>query len=259
MELTPENRVVDEAMKIDTKVSNIAKMIKIVSSESERAGRSAWHNNKLIGYLYGFGNIYENGKIIKTSRNKCSTDDIKKLTKYRMLGYKNIYLANNEIVYCCVNDNINIVELRKLPKDIQIYLLSCKCNEQNGDIYCGGLYCTRLKPYYRQGIHVKNYVYAIFSDGLALKCKDLKYAYFGGCHNLKVDIKESECYNIRNTTILVNRCVSCTITITNCSNCSIKVAASSYTLLEHKNCTDLDIIDGGDNQYFGVTDEIMNN
>ena len=273
MALTPEKRVVDEAIKIDTKISNIAKMLKIINSTDDRMARSSRYSTKLIGYIYGYGDIYEDGNIVQNSKTKYSAEGVKKLTKYRLLGYKNIYLANNDVVYCCLNDNINIAELRKLPKDIQIYLLDCKCEGKNDYIDCGGLYCTRLKPYYRHDIHVKNYVYTLFSDGLALKCTDLKDAYFGGCSNLKVDIKESECLadiklcthckvkfnNVKNTTILVNRCVSCTITLNNCHNCRIKVADSNYILLEHTNCTDLDIIDGGSNVSFGVTDEIMNN
>ena len=273
MELTHEKRVVDEAIKIDTKISNIAKMLKIINSTDYRMTSSLGHNGRLLGYLYGFGDIYDSGKIIKTSKTKYSAESVKKLTKYRMLGYKNIYLVNDSIVYCCVNDNINILELRKLPKDIQIYLLDCKCEGKNDSIDCGGLYCSRLKPHYRHDIHVKNYVYTLFSDGLALRCTDLKDAYFGGCHDLKVDIKESECLadikvctsckikfnNVKNTTILVNRCSSCTVTLDNCSNCTLKVENSSYILLEHSNCVNLDIVDGGNNQSFGITDEIMSN
>ena len=273
MALTPEKRVVDEAIKIDTKVSNIAKMLKIINSTDDRMARSLSYSAKLLGCIYGYGDIYEDGNIVKNSKTKYSAECVKKLTKYRMLGYKNIYLVNNDVVYCCLDDNINIAELRKLPNDTQIYLLDCKCDGKNNSIECGGLYCSRLKPYYRHDIHVKNYVYAIFSDGLALKCTDVKDAYFGGCHDLKVDIKESECLadikvcnsckikfnNVKNTTILVNRCSRCTITLINCCNCKIKVENSSYTLVEYKDCSDLDIIDGGDNQSLGVTDEIMGN
>ena len=107
MALTPEKRVVDEAIKIDTKVSNIAKMLKIINSTDDRMARSSSYSTKLIGYIYGYGDIYEDGSIVQNSRNKCSAEGVKKLTKYRLLGYKNIYLVNNDVVYCCVNDNIN--------------------------------------------------------------------------------------------------------------------------------------------------------
>lgn len=273
MELTPEKRVVNEAIKIDTKVSNIAKMIRIVNSYSARVSRSFVHNDKLIGYLYGFGNIYDSGKIIETSRNKCSIDAVKKLIKYRMLGYENIYLSDDYIVYGLVEHPANIAELKRLPKDIGIFLIDCKCNSKKDTICCGGLYITKLKPAYKQTIKTKNYVFALFSEWLVIECTDLKNLYFGGCTNVDAEIKESECLadikvcthcklkfkNIKNTTILVNRCISCTITLYNCSNCMIRVGDSSYILVEHENCSDLDIIDGGNNKSFGVTDKIMNN
>lgn len=273
MALTPEKRVVDEAIKIDTKVSNIAKMIKIVSSYIERMALSSWHNAKLLGHLYGFGDIYENGKIIKSSRNKCSATDIKKLTKYRMLGYENIYLADDYIVYGLANSAVDITELKRLHKDIGLFLMDCKCNSQKDTIECGGLYITKFKPYYRQTIKTKNYVFALFSEGFELECTDLKNMYFGGCSGINAEIKESECLadikvctyckikfnGVMNATILVNRCSKCTITLDSCTNCTVKVENSDCILLEHEDCCKLDIVDGGNNQHLGVTDEIINN
>lgn len=273
MELVPEKRVVDEAIKIDTKVSNIAKMIRIVSSYIERMAASRGHNDKLLGYLYGFGNIYENGKIIKSSSNKCSAADIKKLTKYRMLGYENVYLADDYIVYGLVANHADMAELKRLHKDVWLFLMDCKCNSQKDTIECGGLYITKFKPYYRQNIKTKNYVFALFSEGFELECTDLKNIYLGGCSGIHAEIKESECLadikvctyckikfnGVMHATILVNRCSKCTITLDNCTNCTVKVENSDCILVEHEDCSNLDIVDGGSNKHLGVTDEIINN